>query len=191
MIAAADAAVASADGALQRTRSLRRMKAAVERDEAAAGRVVDDAVVARARLRQQAEALDLPPAALDIIIDELGGPTAVAEMTGRKGRMVREGGGGGGGGGKVVVFKPRAKPESAEMEQLNVHERSAFKREEARRDHLRRRLHRHLAAGRPPRAEPAAAPPPHARARVVGRSRRPAARAHPPANQAAHRSTSC
>ena len=37
--------------------------------------------------------------------------------------MVREGGGGGGGS---FVFKPRAKPESAEMEQLNVHERNAF-----------------------------------------------------------------
>jgi hypothetical protein len=65
-------------------------------------------------------ALELPPAALDVLIDELGGKKAVAEMTGRKSRMVRSA------DGRRFVLEARAKPESSEMENLNVSERNAF-----------------------------------------------------------------
>ncbi|EOD07809.1 hypothetical protein EMIHUDRAFT_249392 [Emiliania huxleyi CCMP1516] len=43
--------------------------------------------VAKARLLQAAAELELPPAALDLLIDECGGAAAVAEMTGRKARV--------------------------------------------------------------------------------------------------------
>jgi hypothetical protein len=68
----------------------------------------------------QVNALELPPAALDVLIDELGGKKAVAEMTGRKSRMVRSA------DGRRFVLEARAKPESSEMENLNVSERNAF-----------------------------------------------------------------
>jgi hypothetical protein len=68
----------------------------------------------------QVNALALPPAALDVLIDELGGKKAVAEMTGRKSRMVRSA------DGRRFVLEARAKPESSEMENLNVSERNAF-----------------------------------------------------------------
>ena len=48
-----------------------------------------DCVEARRILLEQADALDLPPNFLDALIDELGGPKRVAEMTGRRGRVVR------------------------------------------------------------------------------------------------------
>lgn len=64
--------------------------------------------------------LELPPAALDCLIDELGGKKAVAEMTGRKARMVRTA------DGRRFVYESRARPESNELDQLNVQERNAF-----------------------------------------------------------------
>ena len=48
-------------------------------------------------------------------MEKLGGPRAVAEMTGRKGRVVRDSKGHG-------VYELRAKPDSSEMDSLNVKE---------------------------------------------------------------------
>lgn len=89
-----DAAVACAElRALQaRHEAGRRELELVERQIAAApagGGPCAECVVAKARLLAELDELPLPPSALDWLIDELGGPTAVAEMTGRKGRMVR------------------------------------------------------------------------------------------------------
>ena len=64
---------------------------------------------------QRIEALPLPPNFLDTLIEKLGGPRAVAEMTGRKGRVVRDSKGHG-------VYELRAKPDSSEMDSLNVKE---------------------------------------------------------------------
>ncbi|KAK9855114.1 hypothetical protein WJX84_007868 [Apatococcus fuscideae] len=65
-------------------------------------------------------ALELPANFLDELIDHLGGPSAVAEMTGRRGRIVRK--------GRLGVFELRAKPDSSEMDSLNVNETAAFMR---------------------------------------------------------------
>ena len=46
-------------------------------------------VIVAQELLKRAGALSLPPNFLDEIIDALGGPHAVAEMTGRRGRIVR------------------------------------------------------------------------------------------------------
>ena len=48
-----------------------------------------ECVEARRILLAQAEDLNLPPNFLDELIDELGGTAAVAEMTGRRARVVR------------------------------------------------------------------------------------------------------
>jgi hypothetical protein len=60
--------------------------------------------------------LQLPPNFLDVLIDSLGGPASVAEMTGRKGRVVVQALPG---GRQQVVYELRAKPDSAEMDSLN------------------------------------------------------------------------
>ena len=96
------------------------LRAAVAADRATAGQVDPECLEMRSRLLAEASALALPPAALDSLIDELGGKKAVAEMTGRKGRMVRTA------DGRRFVYESRAKPESCEMENLNVGERNAF-----------------------------------------------------------------
>ena len=72
------------------------------------------------KLLEVIEAMKLPGNFLDVLIDELGGPSKVAEMTGRRARIVRSGGGG------RFVYELRGKVDSAEMDSLNVTERDAF-----------------------------------------------------------------
>uniref|UniRef100_A0A7S0KP95 Helicase ATP-binding domain-containing protein n=1 Tax=Ostreococcus mediterraneus TaxID=1486918 RepID=A0A7S0KP95_9CHLO len=55
-------------------------------------KVDEDLVAAKEELISKVVQLDLPPNFLDAMIDELGGPGNVAELTGRSGRVVRRGG---------------------------------------------------------------------------------------------------
>lgn len=77
----------------------------------------------RDKLKAAMEAMELPPNPLDELIDRLGGPGAVAEMTGRKGRLVRDKKSGG------VRYEPRNASgvgSGATLEMINVHERGLF-----------------------------------------------------------------
>ena len=86
---------------------------------ASAGRVDPECQTKRDALLTLASNLELPPAALDTLLDELGGGQAVAEMTGRKNRMERAA------CGRRWVHRPRAKSETEEM-LVNVTERNHF-----------------------------------------------------------------
>lgn len=79
---------------------------------------MEQCVAIKKDLLAKVAALELPPNFLDELVDELGGPKAVAEMTGRRGRIVRDARGRG-------VFELRAKPDSADMDSLNVKETGA------------------------------------------------------------------
>ncbi|XP_074572965.1 protein FORGETTER 1 [Curcuma longa] len=63
--------------------------------------------------------LDLPNNPLDDLIDKLGGPENVAEMTGRRGMLLRAS------GGKGVIYQARSTKEVA-MEMVNMHEKQLF-----------------------------------------------------------------
>jgi hypothetical protein len=88
----------------------------------------------KAELKEKLAQLELPSNPLDMLIDGLGGPDCVAEMTGRKARLVRntaavgeDGTGGTAGGG--VIFQARNASgvgEGASLEMINVHERELF-----------------------------------------------------------------
>ncbi|MCD7465715.1 hypothetical protein HAX54_001795 [Datura stramonium] len=63
--------------------------------------------------------LDLPNNPLDDIIDQLGGPEKVAEITGRKGMFVRAA------NGKGVTYQGR-NTKDVTMEMINIHEKQLF-----------------------------------------------------------------
>ncbi|KAI8553226.1 hypothetical protein RHMOL_Rhmol06G0327600 [Rhododendron molle] len=63
--------------------------------------------------------LDLPNNPLDDIIDQLGGPDKVAEITGRRGMLVRAS------GGKGVTYQAR-NTKDVTMEMVNMHEKQLF-----------------------------------------------------------------
>ncbi|KAJ6822165.1 protein FORGETTER 1 [Iris pallida] len=63
--------------------------------------------------------LDLPNNPLDDIIDQLGGPENVAELTGRRGMLVRAT------GGKGVIYQARNTKDVA-MEMVNMNEKQLF-----------------------------------------------------------------
>ncbi|RLM74220.1 protein strawberry notch-like [Panicum miliaceum] len=63
--------------------------------------------------------LDLPNNPLDDIIDQLGGPDNVAEITGRRGMLIRAS------DGKGVVYQARNAKEVS-MEMINMHEKQQF-----------------------------------------------------------------
>lgn len=87
---------------------------------AAAAGLPQEAIPACRQMKQQllskVSELQLPANFLDVLMDELGGPKAVAEMTGRKGRVVRHVSSG---GRQQVMYELRAKPDSSEMDSLN------------------------------------------------------------------------
>eukprot|EP00798_Chlamydomonas_sp_ICE-L_P014789 gene14789-20839_t len=70
-------------------------------------------------LLQRIEDLNLPSAPLDDLIDLLGGPTRVAEMTGRKHRMIKQDDG-------TYKYVSRAKDEGISSDEVNIYEKDTF-----------------------------------------------------------------
>uniref|UniRef100_UPI00358FF1F1 protein strawberry notch homolog 2 isoform X2 n=1 Tax=Myxine glutinosa TaxID=7769 RepID=UPI00358FF1F1 len=72
----------------------------------------------RAELLQRVDELDLPLNTLDELVDQLGGPQNVAEMTGRRGRVVRRPDG-------SVHYESRAEP-GVSVETVNLTQKEYF-----------------------------------------------------------------
>jgi hypothetical protein len=71
-----------------------------------------ECVALKNKLLERVNALKLPANFLDHLMDALGGPTQVAEMTGRRGRIVRD-------ARRRTVFELRAVDASGELDSLN------------------------------------------------------------------------
>jgi len=105
----------------EREHAARREEEELAREEfkALATEYCDRVNVRRHRLLAQAANLKLPPNPLDKIIDQLGGPLKVAEMTGRKGRFVTDGEGG-------QVYLRRNAQQECSMAEINLTEKRDF-----------------------------------------------------------------
>ncbi|KAF3325766.1 protein strawberry notch 1 [Carex littledalei] len=79
----------------------------------------EDASERKKKILDLIKSLDLPNNPLDDLIDLLGGPQNVAEITGRRGMLVRAP------GGRGVVYQPRNTKEVT-MEFINMHEKKLF-----------------------------------------------------------------
>ena len=85
-------------------------------------------VAALLQVKKAVAVLELPANPLDNLIDLLGGPDCVAEMTGRKARLVRQQGvvGGPKGGVKWEARNASGVAANATLDLINVHERQMF-----------------------------------------------------------------
>ncbi|CAL1409341.1 unnamed protein product [Linum trigynum] len=79
----------------------------------------DVALDRKSKILEIIRLLDLPNNPLDDIIDQLGGPDRVAEMTGRRGMLVRAS------SGKGVTYQSR-NTKDVTMEMVNMHEKQLF-----------------------------------------------------------------
>ncbi|KHN35773.1 Protein strawberry notch like 1 [Glycine soja] len=79
----------------------------------------DAALERKTKILEIIRSLDLPNNPLDDIVDQLGGPDKVAEMTGRRGMLVRAA------TGKGVTYQAR-NTKDVTMEMVNMHERQLF-----------------------------------------------------------------
>ncbi|XP_051128829.1 protein FORGETTER 1 isoform X2 [Andrographis paniculata] len=79
----------------------------------------DGALKRKLEILEVIRSLDLPNNPLDDIIDQLGGPEKVAEITGRRGMLVRAS------GGKGVTYQAR-NTKDVTMEMVNMHEKQLF-----------------------------------------------------------------
>jgi len=97
-------------------------------ENTAAAEVVHlECLALRNHLLEKLDEINLPPNPLDELIDKLGGKDCVAEMTGRKSRIIRESRKHGTTSRSIrFVYELRAKPDSSEMDSLNIRERQAF-----------------------------------------------------------------
>ncbi|XP_011014354.1 PREDICTED: protein strawberry notch isoform X2 [Populus euphratica] len=79
----------------------------------------ETALERKSKILEIIRSLDLPNNPLDDIIDQLGGPDKISEMTGRRGMLVRAT------GGKGVTYLPR-NSKDVTMEMVNMHEKQLF-----------------------------------------------------------------
>eukprot|EP00960_Hanusia_phi_P033852 750679-Hanusia_phi.AAC.2 len=93
-------------------------KIEVSKSKQSPGQTVESCLKKRDDLIRRAEECEMPSSALDALIDQLGGPEHVAEMTGRTWRIVRE-------KGNTFRVEQRGKGE-AEIETINVKECQKF-----------------------------------------------------------------
>ncbi|XP_033638096.1 protein FORGETTER 1-like [Asterias rubens] len=77
-------------------------------------------LTAKTMLLDFTKKMPLPNSPLDDIIDQLGGVSVVAEMTGRRGRMIRDG------PNTTARFEPRTPSDSSDVNSMNVQERNSF-----------------------------------------------------------------